>query len=168
MNNRSQLNAEASERLQMQKTAQMLYNEVKAYFEKTTVEDLTAKLESVNEKIKENPDYYLTTDEFSMLGFITYLVGVDMVSSREHVLHNVAENYRSRFVDNKLADDKFISALMILLANVSTKNFENAKEELKTILMKEIPGDRNQIGQLRIAIRNSLKHSLLSRQHIRC
>lgn len=150
--------AQAAEKLQMQKTASMLYKEVKAYLEQNSVEDLTEKFKELHQKLVADNNYNVTIDEYSMLGFVTYLVGIDMTSSRDVVLKNVAENYRSRFIDNKLNNIVFINILVDVLKVIETKNFEGAKNELKEILQKVIPGDKNELGKMRIAIRNSLKH----------
>lgn len=152
------VNPKTAEKLQIQKAASVLYKEVKSYFEKNTVDDMIKSLTNINDNLKENKDYNVSIDEYSMLGFITYLIGVDMTSSREFVIKNVAENYRSRFVDNNLNNEEFINILCEVLKNINTNNFENAKNELKQILEKEIECDKNSMGELRIAIRNSLKH----------
>ena len=110
----------AAEKLQAQKNVAALYAEVKHYFESAKTEDIVSSLEHIKKSIEEDSKYSLTTDEYTLLGFITYLIGLDVTNSREHVKVVPADNLRSRFIDNSL-----ISRLAYDGSGAVTRDWEN-------------------------------------------
>ena len=148
----------AAEKLQAQKNVAALYAEVKHYFESAKTEDIVSSLEHIKKSIEEDSKYSLTTDEYTLLGFITYLIGLDVTNSREHVKVVPADNLRSRFIDNSLNAEKIITPLNDILKVIDVVNFDKAKTELKEILETPIPGSKQELGEMRIAIKQTVKH----------
>lgn len=148
----------AAEKLQAQKNVAALYAEVKHYFESAKTEDIVSSLEHIKKSIEEDSKYSLTTDEYTLLGFITYLIGLDVTNSREHVKVVPADNLRSRFIDNSLNAEKIITPLIDILKVIDVVNFDKAKTELKEILETPVTGSKQELGEMRIAIKQSLKH----------
>lgn len=135
-----------------------LYKEVKNFFENNKVDTLTATLETVKQKLTENEKYVLTPEQYSMLGFITYLVGLDMTNAKTNIPVKIGFNYRKRMEDNGIADEKLLALLIDILRIIKSENFITTKDDIKKLLERNLKGGKNELGQLRIDLRTAFKH----------
>lgn len=135
-----------------------LYKEVKNFFEHNKADVLTKTLEEIKQKVSENENYVLTPEQYSMLGFMTYLVGLDMTNAKKNIPVKIGFNYRKRMEDNGIADEKLLTLLVDVLRLVKADNIIGTKDEIKKLLERNLKGGKNELGQLRIDLRTAFKH----------
>lgn len=132
-------------------------NDLTSEGETKIVQTLVLLEESILKARDKGSVYDLTVDEYCLLGNLTYLVGLDMTSTREKFMKMPVKNFFERFTEVKLVSKEFCDTITSLLKVVKEENIVKTKDELKEYLLKSVKGETEQIHNLRLDYKKAFK-----------
>lgn len=142
-----------------QKNAEFFFRRVQENLTNITPVEIVKKLSSIYCNINTDSTYQLTLKEYTLVGDLCYIVGLDMTSNIKSFNKIAVENFakRSEILGLNIPEfgDKFEDVLVV----IKPENIIDAKEELKVILTSPVYAkDENKVSLLKSNLKKLFKH----------
>lgn len=140
------------------KNAEFFFRKIQENLTQLGPEVILRDVEKIIDKLEADADYVLTVKEFTLLGDLTYMIGLDMTNNGKNFHKVSCENFHARFEMIGLNDAVGFDLLNDILSNLKAENIIPAKEELKQILEKEIESKALEGSALKASLKTLFKH----------
>lgn len=140
------------------KSAEFFFNKIRENLTSGTPEKICQSVDAITKKLDADKDYKLNVTEFTLIGDLAYLVGLDMANNNKFYKRIPVTNFIERFKVVNLNTKQFSKSFDDILFRIKTENIIPAKEELKTILVQPIKTDALQTSALKAQLKNLFKH----------